>query len=233
MRSPKAFTLAELLVGVTILAIVSSATVYSLGGFSKKFGTEAASVRITSPVADLDRAVRDGSIGSYELGFQSGALGFVSVTDVSGLAASGSLQDFDWESSSGAFLLSAPTSAQWTVRIAQDGKIVRTVSVPGSSATVPFAFDSGRRDSYSASFYYDSEPQNRIVMTYFDRDNLLVADEFRLKFAGAVVGTSEYPSFAIRNVLGKKEFLAGGSPVGAATLRLVRGNEEYLVDIRK
>lgn len=233
MVSSKAFTLAELLVAVTILAVVTSATVFSLGKFSEKLSADTASARVASPVADLDRAVRDGSIGSYEMAFQSGALGFISVTDVSGLTASGSLQAFDWGSSSGSFLLSAPVSAQWTVRLAQDGKIVRTVSVPGASATMPFVFDSGRRDSYSASFYYDSEPQNRIVMTYFDRDNLVVADEFRLKFAGAVVGTSEYPSITIRNVLGKKEFLAGGSSVGAATLRLVRGNTEYLVDLRK
>lgn len=157
----------------------------------------------------------------------------MAVTDFSGLSASGSLTSFDWVATSGAFRISAPASGQWTVRLAQDNKIVGTVSVPAATATVPFKFDTGRRDSYSASFFYASEPANRIVMQYFDRDGPVVEEPSRLKFASVTAGASEYGTFVVRNVLGKKEFLAGGNPVGSATLKLVRGGREYLIELRK
>ena len=187
MVSQKAFTLVELLVAVMILAVVSSAAVFSLGGFSTKMSEETVRNRISLPIADFDRAIRDGSIGSYQMSFSSGALGYVSITDFSGPSASGSLRSFDWNTSSGVFAVSAPSSGQWTVRLAQDNKIVRTVSVKTATIDVPFSFETGRRESYSASFFFDSDPQNRIVMAYFDRDNLLMAEEFRLRFVGASV----------------------------------------------
>lgn len=87
------------------------------------------------------------------------------------------------------------------LRLAQDSKIVETVSVTTASSVIPFKFDTGRRDEYSASFFYASEPANRVVMRYFDRDGPLVEDQARLKFLSATAGTAEYPTFAIRNVL--------------------------------
>lgn len=75
------------------------------------------------------------------------------------------------------------------------------MSVSAATSTVPFKFDTGRRDSYSASFYFASEPANRIVMQYFDRDGPVVEDSSRLKFASVAAGASEYGTFAIRNVL--------------------------------
>lgn len=87
------------------------------------------------------------------------------------------------------------------MRLAQDSKIVETVSLFSASASVPFKFDTGRRDEYSASFFYGSEPANRVVMRYFDRDGPLVEDQARLKFLSVTAGTVEYPIFAIRNVL--------------------------------
>lgn len=98
---------------------------------------------------------------------------------------------------------------------------------------MPFKFETGRRDEYSASFFYASEPANRIVMAYFDRDSPLVEDSARLKFLAVVSGTNEYPAFSIRNVLGKKEFLTGGASIGQATLKLARGGREYLIELRK
>lgn len=110
---------------------------------------------------------------------------------------------------------------------------METVSVPTASSVVPFKFDTGRRDEYSASFFYASEPANRIVLQYFDRDSPLAEEQSRLKFVSATAGSTEYPAFSIRNVLGKKEFLAGGVSVGQATLKLARGGREYLIELRK
>lgn len=233
MRSNKGFTLAELLVATTIVVIMAAATAFTVGTISTKAAEENIRTRVASSVADLDRGVRDGAIGSYEMTFSSGALGYVSVTDFSGVSASGTLTSFDWVTSAGTFKVSAPVSGQWTVRLAQDNKIVRTVSLPAATASVPFAFDTGRRDSYSASFFYESDPQNRISMTYFDRDNAVSADEARLKFQSAVSSSVEDGSFVLRNVLGKKTFLLAGNPVESATLKFVRGNKEYLVDLAK
>ncbi len=102
---------------------------------------------------------------------------------------------------SGSFKLAAPAAGQWVLRLAQDSKIVETVSVTSASSVVPFKFDTGRRDEYSASFFYGSEPANRVVMRYFDRDGPLVEDQARLKFLSVTAGTAEYPAFVIRNVL--------------------------------
>lgn len=201
MFPPKAFTLAELLVATSILAIMAAVTVFAVRNVSSVALVESIRNKTLSSVADFDRAVRDGALGSYEMAFTSGALGTVAITDFSGLSASGTLTSYDWVATSGTFRISAPASGQWTVRLAQDNKIVGTVSVSAATATVPFKFDTGRRDSYSASFFYASQPENRIVMQYFDRDGPVVEEQSRLKFVSVAAGTSEYGNFVIRNVL--------------------------------
>lgn len=71
MLSAKAFTLAELLVATTILAIMSAVTVFTVGNLSGVALVESVRNKTLSSVADLDRAVRDGTLGSYEMTFES------------------------------------------------------------------------------------------------------------------------------------------------------------------
>ncbi len=71
MLSRKAFTLAELIIATTVLAILSAMTVFTVGKISDKAVAESVSSKTLSAVADLDRAVRDGTLGSYEMAFAS------------------------------------------------------------------------------------------------------------------------------------------------------------------
>ena len=71
MLSRKAFTLAEFLIATTVLAILSAMTVFTVSKISDKAVAESVSTKTLSAVADLDRAVRDGTLGSYEMSFAS------------------------------------------------------------------------------------------------------------------------------------------------------------------
>lgn len=71
MLSRKAFTLAEFLIATTVLAILSAMTVFTVSKISDKAVAESVSSKTLSAVADLDRAVRDGTLGSYEMTFAS------------------------------------------------------------------------------------------------------------------------------------------------------------------
>ena len=71
MLSRKAFTLAEFLVATTVLVILSAMTVLTIGKVSEKAISESVSIKTLTAVADLDRAVRDGTLGSYEMTFAS------------------------------------------------------------------------------------------------------------------------------------------------------------------
>lgn len=140
---------------------------------------------------------------------------------------------FDWLTASGTLRLSSPSSVAWTVRLAQDNKVSDTVALTAMNANVPVRFDVGRKDSYSVSVFQALEPANRIVLRYFDRDAPLSEEASRLRFVSATASGTEHASFVVRNVLGKKEYLASGAPVDAATLKLERGGREYLIELRK
>ena len=229
----RAFTLAELLVAVAILAIVSSVSFSAIGALSSKAAEESVRSMVQSAVTNLDRQVRDGTIGSYEATFRSGAPGFAVVTDSFGLDASGSLSGYDWGSGSGTLRLGSPVSGPWTVRLARNAKMFQTLSLSGSNLAVPIEFPIGRYDELSVSAIFDSEPKNRITLRPFDPPNGVSAEEGKLILSTIRSGTSEYDEFSVRNVLGKKEFSVSGTSVGVVTLTFLRGGKEFTIEFRK
>ena len=231
MTLKKAFTLVELIVVVAILAIVAAGLGYSMRSLSEKAQTDAVRSKISSSVENLDRAVRNGSVGSYEMAFSSGALGYSVITDAAGVSASGGLRAFDWAASAGTVGLSSPKSGSWTLRLAKDNKIVGTIAASGTGSDIPVAFGVGRNDSYSVSVFLDSEPLNRIELVFFDRENSLGEPNSRLVFRSATSGGVEHSSFTVRNVLGKKSFFADGAQVSSVSLLFTRGAKEYVVEL--
>lgn len=233
MLAKKAFTLVELLVVATILAIVATGFGYSMRSLSESAQVDAVRSKVVSSVDNLDRAIRNASVGSYEMTFASGAFGYSTVTDAAGVSASGSIRAFDWTASAGTIALSSAKSGSWTIRLSKDNKIVETIAVSGTGREVPIAFGVGRNDAYAASVFFDSEPLNRIEFAFFDRENSLSDPNSRLVFRSASAGGAEYPSFVVRNVLGKKEFLVNGSDVPSVKLLFTRGAKEYAIELSK
>lgn len=62
MLSRKAFTLAEFIIATAVLAILSAMTAFTVSKISDKAVAESVSAKTLSSVADLDRAVRDGTL---------------------------------------------------------------------------------------------------------------------------------------------------------------------------
>lgn len=62
MRSKKAFTLAEIMIAATVVAVLSAMAVFTAGTLSQKAVAESLRMKITSEVSSLDRSVRDRSI---------------------------------------------------------------------------------------------------------------------------------------------------------------------------
>ncbi len=233
MRSKKGFTIAEIAVAATIVAVLSGMVAMSVRIFSERAVTESLRTKIVSELSSLDRAVRDRSVSSYRAEFLSGSIGYVSISDAHSATASGSVLSYDWSSASGQFRVSAPYSGPWAIRLAEDHKIVGTVSLSGASATVPFSFATGKKDEYSAAFFFDSEPENRIAFVHFDRESVLAPEESRLVLRSVSVSGAERSSLVVESVSDSKTLLADGVPVEAALLTFSRGAKEYLVEIRK
>lgn len=233
MRSTKGFTIAEIAVAATVVAVLSGMAVLSARVFSERAATESLRTKIVSELSSLDRSVRDRSVSSYRAEFSSGSIGYVSVSDGHSATASGSVLSYDWSSASGQFRVSAPYSGPWTIRLAEDNKIVGTVSLSSASATVPFSFSTGKKDAYSAAFFFDSEPENRIAFVHFDRDSVLAPEESKLVLRSVSSSGTEYASLVVENVLDSKTLLADGVPVESALLTFSRGAKEYSIEIRK
>jgi prepilin-type N-terminal cleavage/methylation domain-containing protein len=229
----RAFTLAEILVAVAILAIVSSVSLTAIGKLSSNASEESIRKKVQSSISDLDRQVRDGTIGSYEAAFRAGDPGFFVVTDASGLSASGSLSGYDWNSGSGTLRLGSTTSGPWTVRLARNSKMFQTFSLVGSGISIPISFPLGRYDELSASIIFDSEPKNRLSLRPFDPANGVSEEPGKLTLSTIRSGATEYSDFTVRNVLGKKEFDVSGTSVGAVTLVFSKGGKELSIEFRK
>ncbi|MFB0964699.1 MAG: prepilin-type N-terminal cleavage/methylation domain-containing protein [Patescibacteria group bacterium] len=62
MLSRKAFTLAEFMIVTVVLAILSSMTVFTVSKISDRAIADSVSAKTLSTLANLDRAVRDGTL---------------------------------------------------------------------------------------------------------------------------------------------------------------------------
>jgi prepilin-type N-terminal cleavage/methylation domain-containing protein len=233
-----AFTLVELLVTVTILAIVSASSFAAFSAFSSRTESQAVTMAVSSAISKADRQVRDATVGSYEMDFSTGAEGWVFLTDAEGLTASGTLSSFDWSTGSGVLSLNASVSGQWIVRLASDSKVVQTAVFPGASTAFPFAFPVSRFDERSVSVWYQTDPKNRIAFSPFVSVNPATATNGRVTLASIRSGTSDYGALQIRNVLGKKDFSVSGPgvapvSVGTVTLTFAKGAKTFDLELRK
>lgn len=98
---------------------------------------------------------------------------------------------------------------------------------------MPFSFETGKKDTYSAAFFFDSEPVNRITFVHFDRESVLAAEESQLTLRSIFALGAERSSLVIENALDSKSLFADGIPIDSATLTFVKGAKEYSVEIRK
>lgn len=163
----RAFTLIELIITISILAVVSATSFQAFSLFHSRSDSHEISATLQSIISEADRQVRDGMIGSYEVYFSTGAKGSIFITDPIGLSESGTLSSYDWDTGSGLLDLVSPISGTWTIRTLRDSKIFETASFSGTAWTFPLRFPSARHNERSISIWFDSDPKNSIALRPF------------------------------------------------------------------
>ena len=103
----KGFSLIELLIAISILALVSVASYQGYASFAASQKDHAIVQNLDTFIHSLDAEVANDVISSYVLTFNSGSLGVVATTNSYRLTTPLLLNSFDWVALSGSIDMSS------------------------------------------------------------------------------------------------------------------------------
>lgn len=115
MLKPKAFTLVELLVVITIIAIMSVAAISGFSHLGDVQDSHLIAQRFTDTIDELDHAVANHEISSYEIQIQSGSLGYRIERDYYGRNDRMSIASYDYGSGAGVVTSNSISTGSWQI----------------------------------------------------------------------------------------------------------------------
>lgn len=217
--SKNGFSLIELLVVMTIMALVSVTGFKLFGSLETSSANTLVQSRIQNFIQGLDRQVSNGTISDYSIVFSKDANGLVANTNTYGVTAPVELA-YDWKTGSGTLVFSGATKPGYS--LASENRTyyreVLTTSSPTMALTLSGTFDL---------------PQQILTVDDADQRNAFLV----MPFDSSVIGnkyptTIELPNsmtgMTLRNVRSQKTLVdASGSVLGDTVLQLTRGDAQF------
>ena len=202
------FTLAELLIVVTIIAIIGVA---SFAGFSRLNTTqdmETVGKSVSETLDSFDQDMTYHRIASYESTFTSGSLGFTTSLDryKKNIAVN---YIFDFATLTGTITTNGSGTGVVQLHLHAADALGDTMQMSESGEVQPFSFPRGiEKRWYQIEAFMDTRGSLSYDMQYYNLANVTgqSAEEASLKSIVGSDGTL-YPALIVRNILGQKTLL--------------------------
>lgn len=186
MEKRSAFTFIELLIAVSIMAIIGIA---SISGFSRMTELQDAETTMRSvrdAIDSLDRKVARHEIVSYEAQFETGSLGFMADLDRY-KKTSPTEYGFDFATGTGFVKSTNTATGTWELRFASDDTQGEYLALPASGGFQSFAFPSGlQKRRYEVSSAFEGRILNSYTVQYYTLDNPKGIAENEVRLMGIV-----------------------------------------------
>lgn len=225
-----AFTLIELLIAVTIIAIIG---IVSISWFSRMTQVQDAetTIKVVANALDsFDRAVMRHRIASYDVIFETGSIGFAANLD--GYRKTTPTEySFDFINGSGV-AKSTDTSAQmWELNFFTYDTSWDIHTLPASGGIQPFSFPRNiQKRWFGISSGVGDRVLNSYIMQYYNLTNIRSLPENEVRLVGIVWWNNvPYASLTVRNILGKKVLQGSGTTLDTlekATLSFEKNGKE-------
>lgn len=228
----KAFTLIEILVVVTIIGLISTASTFYfikyLDGKSIESDVELFDLEIES----LDDALATRKINAYEISFTPGKWYTYNVNAYPGERSFITTSDFDtWVFT---FDTDLSYSTSWSLKIYEWIKVKESILLD-SQDTYQARFTNAQM--YTTESYFSWSLANSIGVHYFSPDNVednlekhLILESINTQQDGS--GTN-YLSLNVRNINGRKTLSSGAVQLTEVYLRFKKGSDEYVYHLQK
>lgn len=215
----RGFSLVELLVVMTIMALVSVTGLKMFGSLETSSANALVQSRIQGLIRSLDRQVSDGSISDYSIAFSNGANGLIVNTNSYGVANPVRL-DYEWRTGSGTLSYSGSVKPGYAL-LSENRTYYREV-MTSPAAAMPITL-SGTFDLPQKIVTIDDADQKNVFLV-MPLDSSVTGN----KYPTTIALPSSMTGMFLRNTRSQKVLLsATGATLGDATLDLTRGDAQF------
>ena len=227
MKNKSWFTLIELLIVVTIIAIMWIFSFLSFGNFFDKYEYNSYQKRIDNYLDIEDFNIKNNASSSYEITFLSGSTGYTVSKNFFKATNFVSLDNFDFSSLSWSF----STSAVWDIYYNNDYWNWNVVtSYFSGSSQISLKQDYNWSSKINMLFTLNGTNLNNYDIVFFESDILrwdIVTSISSLSWA------SLYNKVIYRNILWKKEILWDWVPLDEVYINLEKWSKEIPIKLTK
>ncbi len=174
----KGFTIVELLVAITIIALISGTAYQGYSSFDASQKDRKIVTNVNNLIRSLDREVANDRVSSYVLTFSSGSLGSIVTTNSYRLTTPLTLGAFDWVTLAGSIDMSA-LSGNPGFRTVIDGKIAGTTIGSGGLTSVGFRFPLGSHERFELVGFNDIAALNNFRFELYEPESMLAPIDTR------------------------------------------------------
>jgi prepilin-type N-terminal cleavage/methylation domain-containing protein len=172
------FTIVEMLVAITIIALVSGVSYQGYSSFENAQKDRAVTRNVENLIRSLDRQVANDTITSYVITFSSGTLGAVVATNTYRLTVPLKIASFDWATLSGSIDMSG-LSDNPGFRTVVDGKITETTIGSWGLSSVAFDFPLGTHEKFELIGFNDTAALNNFRFELYEPSSMLAPIDTR------------------------------------------------------
>ena len=227
MKNKDWFTLIELLIVVTIIAIMWVFSFLSFGNFFDKYEYSSYQKRIDNYLDIEDFNIKNNANSSYEITFSSGSTGYIVSKNFFKATNLVSLNNFDFSTLSWSF----STSAIWDIYYNNDYWNWNVVtSYFSGSSQISLRQDYNWSSKINMLFTLNGTNLNNYDIVFFESD-ILRWDS--VTSISSLSGASLYDKVIYRNILWKKEILWDWVPIDEVYINLEKWSKEIPIKLTK
>lgn len=228
--SHEGFTLAELLIVVTIIAVIGIASISGFSRMNSVQDMETLGGSISNTIESFDRDIIHHHSSSYETIFESGSIGFTTSVDYYQKHIP-IRYAFDFPTASGSVETLGSGTGIIQLFFHSENALGDTMQVTESVTVQPFAFPKNieKRSFWIEAFMSSGDTMNYVMQYYnlSNREGIPENEAFLRRIVGSD-GTS-YNGLIVRNVRGQKTILGSWvtlQPLTKATLTFEKNGQE-------
>ncbi len=216
------FTLVELLVAVTIIAIMGTFGITTFESLSQSIISRATMDRIDTEIVSLNREVSQGRMTGYELLFSKDALGIITNTNIYKITMPMTLNTFDWQTFSGSLDFSGSTLPGY--RLIRANKEYQT-TIWATSTGIFFTLTGSFESAQLVEGFDNTIALNTLRILPFDRDSGILSHlKTKVTFSwststGIVLSNTRW-KISLRDI--------SGTPLTAIDLILTRWDIQFI-----
>ena len=227
---PYAFTLIELLIVVTIIAIIGISSISWFSRMTELQDAETTIKIIADTVNSYDQAIAKHEMISYETTFESGSVGFVTNVDAYKKTTPVSCL-FDFTNGTGIITSSDTSTGVWELNFSSPDIPDRTFVLSASGGTQIFSFPSHVQKKWQKiSSKIGDRGLNSFALQYYNLTSVENTPEREVHLMSIKGGNGiVYSSLIVRNILGMKVLQGSGTSLDnleKATLLFEKNGKE-------